>query len=115
VRGRRARRRGVPAHLRTAPGRRGRRGAPLAGRGRCPRMSPTHDPANETVTSGPPTAVTGASGALGGRVATRLVRAGVPVRLLGRDPARLPALPGADLAPPAPYGDGEAMRRALAG
>ncbi|MDK0522136.1 NAD(P)H-binding protein [Streptomyces sp. ML-6] len=63
----------------------------------------------------PVIAVTGASGAVGGRVARRLARAGVPVRLLGRDPARLPELPGAVAAPPAPYGDGEAMRRALAG
>ncbi|MEU5821276.1 NAD(P)H-binding protein [Streptomyces sp. NPDC047803] len=80
-------------------------------------MSPTTDPASpsETVAGGPVTAVTGASGALGGRVAARLARAGVPVRLLGRDPYRLPAVPGADPAPPAPYGDGEAMRRALAG
>ncbi|MEW2067972.1 NAD(P)H-binding protein [Streptomyces sp. NPDC007346] len=60
-------------------------------------------------------AVTGASGAVGGRVAERLARAGAPVRLLGRDPARLPDLPGADRAPAAPYGDGEAMRRALGG
>ncbi|MFF2534060.1 NAD(P)H-binding protein [Streptomyces cyaneofuscatus] len=65
--------------------------------------------------NGPLTAVTGASGAVGGRVAGRLARAGVPVRLLGRDPARLPDLPGADRAPAAPYGDGEAMRRALDG
>ncbi|MYT35200.1 NAD(P)H-binding protein [Streptomyces sp. SID8356] len=65
--------------------------------------------------TGPLTAVTGASGAVGGRVAERLARTGVPVRLLGRDPARLPGLPGADLAPAAPYGDGEAMRRALDG
>jgi uncharacterized protein YbjT (DUF2867 family) len=63
----------------------------------------------------PIVAVTGASGAVGGRVAQRLTRAGVPVRLLGRDPSRLPELPGAVAAPPAPYGDGEAMRRALAG
>ncbi|MGC5401790.1 SDR family oxidoreductase [Streptomyces sp. DT20] len=69
----------------------------------------------DDLTNGPLTAVTGASGALGGRVARRLVRAGVPVRLLGRDPSRLPELPGADTAPAAPYGDGEAMRRALAG
>lgn len=65
--------------------------------------------------NGPLTAVTGASGAVGGRVAGRLARAGVPARLLGRDPARLPDLPGADRAPAAPYGDGEAMRRALDG
>ncbi|MFB6717860.1 MULTISPECIES: NmrA family NAD(P)-binding protein [unclassified Streptomyces] len=65
--------------------------------------------------SAPIVAVTGAGGAVGGRVARRLARAGVPVRLLGRDPSRLPELPGAAIAPPAPYGDGEAMRRALAG
>ncbi|MEU8673477.1 SDR family oxidoreductase [Streptomyces sp. NPDC048560] len=65
--------------------------------------------------NGPLIAVTGASGAVGGRVARRLVRTGVPVRLLGRDPSRLPGLPGATAAPPAPYGDGEAMRRALDG
>ncbi|MFB6874225.1 NAD(P)H-binding protein [Streptomyces sp. NPDC056323] len=63
----------------------------------------------------PIVAVTGAGGAVGGRVARRLARAGVPVRLLGRDPSRLPELPGAVAAPPARYGDGEAMRRALAG
>ncbi|MGW0959078.1 NAD(P)H-binding protein [Streptomyces gelaticus] len=65
--------------------------------------------------SAPIVAVTGAGGAVGGRVARRLARAGVPVRLLGRDPSRLPELPGAVAAPPARYGDGEAMRRALAG
>ncbi|MFF9690144.1 SDR family oxidoreductase [Streptomyces sp. NPDC014623] len=63
----------------------------------------------------PPVAVTGASGAVGGRVAARLARTGVPVRLLGREPSRLPRLPGTAVAPPAPYGDGEAMRRALHG
>ncbi|WP_175410536.1 SDR family oxidoreductase [Streptomyces sp. TRM64462] len=60
-------------------------------------------------------AVTGASGHIGRRVADRLAMAGVPVRLVGRDPARLPELPGAVHAPPASYGDGEAMRRALDG
>ncbi|MEU0146946.1 NAD(P)H-binding protein [Streptomyces sp. NPDC006288] len=65
--------------------------------------------------TGPVIAVTGASGAVGGRVAARLARTGLPVRLLGRDPSRLPRLPGASPAPPAPYGDGEAMRRALDG
>ncbi|MFD6278767.1 SDR family oxidoreductase [Streptomyces sp. NPDC060209] len=60
-------------------------------------------------------AVTGASGAVGGRVAARLARTGVPVRLLGRDPSRLPRLSGTVAAPPAAYGDGEAMRRALDG
>ncbi|MEV6161471.1 NAD(P)H-binding protein [Streptomyces sp. NPDC052052] len=74
--------------------------------------SPRTDPPPPTA---PLIAVTGATGAVGGRVAQRLARAGVPVRLLGRDPSRLPELPGAVAAPPAPYGDGEAMRRALAG
>ncbi|MFD3352457.1 NAD(P)H-binding protein [Streptomyces fradiae] len=60
-------------------------------------------------------AVTGASGRIGRRVADRLGAAGVPVRLLGRDPARLPEVPGAVKAPPAAYGDGEAMRAALDG
>ncbi|RBY83639.1 SDR family NAD(P)-dependent oxidoreductase [Geodermatophilus sp. TF02-6] len=61
-----------------------------------------------------PIAVTGATGRLGGRVARRLADAGVPQRLLVRDPARAPRLPGAT-AVPAPYGDGEAIRRALDG
>ncbi|MCX4674355.1 SDR family oxidoreductase [Streptomyces sp. NBC_01433] len=65
--------------------------------------------------NGPLIAVTGASGAVGGRVARRLARTGVPVRLLGRDPSRLPDLPGAVHAPAAPYGDPEAMRLALDG
>ncbi|MET9799673.1 SDR family oxidoreductase [Streptomyces sp. NPDC006368] len=62
-----------------------------------------------------PIAVTGASGRIGGRVARLLAAGGVPLRLLGRDPARLPDLPGARKAPPAPYGDAGAMRRALDG
>ncbi|MGP9020438.1 NAD(P)H-binding protein [Streptomyces sp. BR1] len=60
-------------------------------------------------------AVTGAGGAIGGRVARRLADQGVASRLLGRNPARLPELPGAVKAPPAAYGDGPAMREALAG
>ncbi|RST14397.1 SDR family oxidoreductase [Streptomyces sp. WAC05374] len=60
-------------------------------------------------------AVTGASGRVGGRVARRLAGQGLKTRLLGRDPSRLPDLPGAVRAAPAPYGDGEAMRRALDG
>ncbi|MFB7912800.1 NAD(P)H-binding protein [Streptomyces sp. NPDC056061] len=73
------------------------------------------DPTGPEASEAPVIAVTGASGAVGGQVARRLARAGVPVRLLGRDPSRLPELPGAVAAPPARYGDGEAMRRALAG
>ncbi|WP_149182225.1 SDR family oxidoreductase [Streptomyces sp. TRM49041] len=60
-------------------------------------------------------AVTGAGGRVGRRVADRLAVAGVPLRQLGRDPARLPDLPGAVKAPPAAYGDADAMRRALDG
>ncbi|OII65752.1 MULTISPECIES: NAD(P)H-binding protein [unclassified Streptomyces] len=60
-------------------------------------------------------AVTGAGGRVGGRVARRLADKGVPLRLLGRDPARLPDLPGAVKAAPAAYGDGEAVRAALDG
>ncbi|MET9108849.1 NmrA family NAD(P)-binding protein [Streptomyces zhihengii] len=60
-------------------------------------------------------AVTGARGQVGGRVARRLAEAGATTRLIGRDPDRLPRLPGAVAAPAAAYGDGEAMRRALDG
>ncbi|MBT2489375.1 NAD(P)H-binding protein [Streptomyces sp. ISL-96] len=63
----------------------------------------------------PAIAVTGASGRIGGRVARRLAGAGVSQLLLGRDPARLPDLPGAVKAPPAPYGDAQAMRAAVDG
>lgn len=62
----------------------------------------------------PPIAVTGATGQLGGRVARRLAAAGVPQRLLVRDPERAPQLPGADVVR-APFGDGAAVRQALAG
>jgi NAD(P)H dehydrogenase (quinone) len=61
-----------------------------------------------------PVAVTGATGQIGGRVAQRLAADGVPLRLLVRDPARAPRLPGA-AAVVAPYGDGDAVRRALEG
>ncbi|MFF0445534.1 NAD(P)H-binding protein [Streptomyces sp. NPDC004609] len=63
----------------------------------------------------PVIAVTGASGRIGGRVARRLAEQGAAPRLLGRNPARLPEVAGASAAPPAAYGDGEAMRRACDG
>jgi uncharacterized protein YbjT (DUF2867 family) len=59
-------------------------------------------------------AITGASGGLGGRVARRLADRGIAQRLLVRDPARAPRLPGAEVAA-AEYGDGDAVHAALAG
>ncbi|MGY1814312.1 SDR family oxidoreductase [Blastococcus sp. SYSU D00820] len=59
-------------------------------------------------------AVTGATGRLGGRVARLLAGAGVPQRLLVRDPARAPDLPGSTVVR-APYIDADAVRAALAG
>ena len=59
-------------------------------------------------------AVAGATGALGGLVARGLHDAGEAPRLLVRDPARAPQLPGAEVAQAA-YEDVEAMTRALEG
>lgn len=44
----------------------------------------------------PPIGITGATGAVGGRVARLLAAEGLPLRLLARDPSRAPALPGAE-------------------
>jgi NAD(P)H dehydrogenase (quinone) len=60
-------------------------------------------------------AVTGASGALGGRVAALLAEQGVPQRLVVRDAARAPRIQGATVADGASYADGDAMRRAFEG
>jgi len=59
-------------------------------------------------------AVTGATGRLGGRVARRLAAAGVSQRLLVRELARAPHLPGA-AANRAAFDDHDAVRAALAG
>lgn len=59
-------------------------------------------------------AVTGATGAVGGRVAQRLAAAGVRQRLVVRDPARAPDIPRSSVAQ-ASYDDGDAMRAALRG
>ncbi|RJL20546.1 SDR family oxidoreductase [Bailinhaonella thermotolerans] len=59
-------------------------------------------------------AVTGATGEVGGRVARRLAAAGVPQRLVVRDPGRAPSLPGAEVAV-AEYGDRRALAEALRG
>jgi uncharacterized protein YbjT (DUF2867 family) len=60
-------------------------------------------------------AVTGATGAVGGRVAARLAEAGAPLRLVVRDPSRAPELPGAEVRQASGYGAGEEMRAALHG
>lgn len=59
--------------------------------------------------------VTGASGGIGGRVARHLAERELEQRLIVRDASRAPSLPGAEVAEAPDYGDGEAMRRALAG
>ncbi|MEU4393145.1 SDR family oxidoreductase [Kribbella sp. NPDC023855] len=58
--------------------------------------------------------VTGATGQLGGRIARRLAAGGVPQRLVVRDPARAPELPGAEVAQAA-YGEHAALLNALDG
>ncbi|KAI9013539.1 hypothetical protein DFJ74DRAFT_709992 [Hyaloraphidium curvatum] len=61
--------------------------------------------------------VTGVTGRLGSRVARALAAAGLPLRLLGRDPAKLPDLPGAVPCEKAaaPYADRDACTVALKG
>jgi NAD(P)H dehydrogenase (quinone) len=60
-------------------------------------------------------AVTGVTGALGGRIAARLADHGVPQLLVARDPDRIPVLPGGERRGPAAYADAAAMRKALEG
>lgn len=60
-------------------------------------------------------AVTGATGALGSRVARRLAELEVPQLLLAREPERVRELPGAHARGPAAYDDEPAMRAALDG
>ena len=59
-------------------------------------------------------AVTGSTGRLGSQVARGLSRLGVEQRLVVRDPAKAPSLPGTHIAT-ADYGDGPAVRTALTG
>jgi uncharacterized protein YbjT (DUF2867 family) len=60
-------------------------------------------------------AVTGATGAIGGRVAALLAARDVAQRLVVRDPSRAPRLRGAEARHASGYADAEAMRRALDG
>jgi NAD(P)H dehydrogenase (quinone) len=60
-------------------------------------------------------AVTGSTGALGGRVARRLAAAGVTQRLVVRDAARAPELSGAEVVTANGYQDADGMAAALAG
>ena len=62
-----------------------------------------------------PIAVTGTTGKLGSRVAALLAARGAPQLLVGRDPARVPDLPGAQARGPAAYDDHDAMARACEG
>lgn len=59
--------------------------------------------------------VTGATGGIGGRVAERLASSGHRQRLIVRDAARAPALPGADVVEYGGYEDPESLRRACDG
>jgi NAD(P)H dehydrogenase (quinone) len=65
-------------------------------------------------TSFTPIGVTGSTGQLGGRVATRLATLGQPQRLLVRDPAHAPQLSGTEIMQ-ASYEDGTSMKVALSG
>lgn len=60
-------------------------------------------------------AVTGSTGALGGRVAARLSERGLAQRLVVRDAARAPRLPGAEVAVAPGYHDRAGMVEALRG
>jgi uncharacterized protein YbjT (DUF2867 family) len=62
-----------------------------------------------------PVAVTGATGYVGSRVARLLAEAGTPVRLLVRDAARAPELPGAEVAAIPGYAAEDETRKALRG
>ena len=64
--------------------------------------------------SAPSIGITGSTGRLGGRIARRLAETGVPQRLLVRDTARAPKLPGAE-AVMAPFNDANAVQAGAAG
>ena len=59
--------------------------------------------------------ITGATGKLGVKVASRLEKSGVKQRLIVRDAARAPHLKEAEIAQVSSYSDGPAMKKALSG
>ncbi len=59
--------------------------------------------------------ITGATGAVGGKVAALLAQRGLPQRLIVRDPGKAPALPNASVAQASSYADVPAMTTALRG
>ena len=63
----------------------------------------------------PTLAVTGATGAVGGRVASILASSGVPMRLLARSPEKLPQVDDAVAVPFSGYGDRASVSAALRG
>lgn len=67
------------------------------------------------MTNLPSLAVTGATGAVGGRVAARLSTSGISQRLILRRDAETPDLPGAVPVEVSDYGDADDMEKALAG
>lgn len=60
-------------------------------------------------------AVTGATGAVGTRLTARLAETGAHQRLVVRDPARAPRIPGAEVRQASDYGAVDEMRAALQG
>ena len=58
-------------------------------------------------------AVTGTTGVIGGKIAERLAKRGIPQRLLVRNPERAPELPGAEIGIIGAYSDTKGMRKAL--
>jgi NAD(P)H dehydrogenase (quinone) len=59
--------------------------------------------------------ITGATGKLGSKVASRLEKSGVKQRLIVRDAARAPRLSRAEIAQVSSYGDAPAMKKSLSG
>jgi uncharacterized protein YbjT (DUF2867 family) len=70
---------------------------------------------NDNMSDLPTLAISGSTGAIGGRVARRLADAGVEQRLLVRDAGDAPDLEGAFPVEVADYGDFDGMRAALSG